>query len=336
VTFSEGLYMPRDIPLLPVLLRDAGYQTAAFSGTYFRFSLTGFDRGFSVFDESCADAFFRNSAECLSKRILEWFEGRGDAPFFCYIHYIDPHAPYYPPEEYRDRFTSGLQASRDAVKLGDAGRFGDGRKWYQFPLSPGPEDVEYLTGLYDAEIAYVDAHVNKLLSMLERRGLAGETFIILTADHGEALFEHGIGEHRSVLYEEVMKVPFILAGPGIPSGKVVSTTVRTVDFFPTVLWLADAGANPLVKEAAAGRSLEPLLQEGSLPSLPAKAMRELGKKNVLYAVRDYPWKLIIQANGSGAELYNLAADPGEKLNLAGTYPDEAKRLGSMLPLENRE
>ncbi len=327
VSFARGLNLPSELSVISEAFKDAGYRTATFSGTYFRLSLTGFDRAFDIFDESCANEFFRDSAGCLEARIRDWLEQRGQSRFFGYVHFVDPHAPYYPPDIYREQFTSGLKVSRDEVKLGDAGRFGDGRKWYQLPIYPKPREIEYLSALYDGEVRYVDDMIGRVIETLERSGLLKDTIIVLSADHGEALFEHDRGEHRGVLYDEVLKVPLIIAGPGIPQGVVIRDQVRTIDIMPTLLELSGLQA----PERISGVSLTPLLNGESLELPPAMAMRERENKQMFYAVRQYPWKMLTDNQGRPVELYNLENDPLERRNLVQSHLPQALELKSHLP-----
>jgi arylsulfatase len=322
VIFTRNLHLPASLPVLAQEFQKQGYSTAAFSGTYFRFSLEGFDRGFQVFDESCAQAFFRDSADCLNRSALPWLQAHADEPFFLYLHYVDTHAPYYAPEPFRHRFTQGHRPDHNAAGLGDAARFGDGRKWFQVPLRPTPADLEYLKDLYDGEIAYADARIGEILKFLRQSGQMDSTFILVTADHGEAFQEHGELEHRKTLYDEALKVPLILAGPGLPRGKVIIAQVRTLDFGATLLGLAFDDRIILGE----GRSLKPLGEGLPLAPEPALAAAYLGKEQRIYALRAPEWKLIVRYPGRNLELYHLADDPLEKRNLAPQHPPQLDLL----------
>jgi arylsulfatase A-like enzyme len=299
-----------------------GYLTAAFSGTYFRFSLEGFDRGFDLFDESCAQAFFRDSADCLNRAVLPWLNAHADEPFFLYLHYVDTHAPYYAPEPFRRRFAADHHPDHDAAGLGDAARFGDGRRWYQLPLRPSPRDLEYLQDLYDGEVAYADAKIGELVDFLRQSQRLDSTIILVSADHGESFQEHGELEHRKTLYEETMKVPLILAGPGVPHGRVIAEQVRTLDFGPTLLGLARNDPSAL----GHGRDLRPLLHGAYLAGEPALAGAYLARQERIYALRTNEWKLIARYPGPKFELYRLRDDPLELRNLASSNPPELNLL----------
>lgn len=329
IIFSKGLVYGRDVPNMVELLRDAGYITAAFSGTYFRFSINGFDRGFDVFDETCAESFFRDSADCLASKAARWISNHSGEPFFIYMHLVDPHAPYYAPDSFRNRFTEGLGFDHAIVKMGDAARFGDGRKWYQIPMSPTARDIEYLEALYDGEISYADAALGRDVLIGDILDSARERAILLvTADHGEAFYEHERLEHRASLYDETLKVPLIIAGPGIPRGRVVKQQARTIDLMPTLLDLVG------IDQAAGitGRSLAPALRGQTLNAEPAAALRCLSikREHYEYALRMPDEKILLKVPEGKIEVYDLALDPGEKNDLSATDAERTNRLRKKL------
>jgi len=320
VIFNRNLHLPGSLPVLAEKFQQAGYATAAFSGTYFRFSLEGFDRGYDVFDESCAQDFFRNSADCLNRAVTPWLKAHQDEPFFLYLHYVDTHAPYYAAEPFRYRFTGRDYPDHNAAGLGDAARFGDGRKWYQIPLHLTPNDLTYLQDLYDGEVAYADAKIGEILKQAQESGQGRGALVLVTADHGEAFMEHGEIEHRKVLYDETLKVPLILAGPGLPEGKVVGDQVRTLDFGPTLLDLAG-----LPPDLGAGKTLRPALQ-GAEFSEPALAGAFFNLDRWAFALRTPEYKLIVRYPGRNFELYHLPDDPSEQHNLAPQHPPQLDLL----------
>jgi len=341
VIFTRNLHLPTSLPVLAQEFQKQGYFTAAFSGTYFRFSLEGFDRGFQVFDESCAQAFFRDSADCLNRAALPWLQAHAHQPFFLYLHYVDTHAPYYAPEPFRHLFTQGHRPDHDAAGLGDAARFGDGRKWYQVPFRLTPADLEYMKDLYDGEIAYADARIGEILDLLRQSGQMNSTLILVTADHGESFTEHGELEHRKTLYDEALKVPLILAGPGLPAGKVIADQVRTLDFGATLLGLAFSdriilGEGRSLKPLGEGLPLAPVFDPeapfglSSRPKAdrrePALAAAYLGKEQRIYALRTLERKLIVRHAKPQVELYDLRQDPGEQHDLSRLNPLERETL----------
>ena len=330
VMFQEnmGIVFSEKVPSLVEEFRQAGYHTAAFSGTYFFMSRNGFAQGFDHFDESCAAAFFRDSAKCLNDRIIPWIEEHKDEPVFVYIHYVDPHAPYYAPEPYLFRYTNNLEKPKHTdVALGEIEQFGKNKRWYQFLRKPSETDLSWLRGLYKGEAAYIDLMVGELLGKIRtsKRGGHPDPIILLTADHGEAFYEHGQMDHVADLHEEVMTVPFIMSGYGVPKGKVIDTQVRTIDYLPTLLSLAIQKE----MEGIPGRSISPLFQDKRLLSTPAVAVHH-AEGELEYAMVLYPWKLFYRPESDKMFLHRLDMDPDESTDVSQKYPNELKELKAIL------
>jgi arylsulfatase A-like enzyme/Flp pilus assembly protein TadD len=180
-------------------LKAAGYATAAFIGGFPLDSRFGLAQGFDVYDETLEEhgsneLFYRErKAEAVLGRSLEWLAGR-PGPWFAWVHLFDPHHPYEPPEPFRSR---------------------------------------YKDRPYDGEVAYVDEALKKLVDEIDGRGWGGNTVIVLAADHGESLGEHGEDTHGFLAYNATLWVPLILRAPGLKPGRV-DQAVGLIDIFPTV------------------------------------------------------------------------------------------------------
>ncbi len=184
---------------------------------------------------------------------------------------------------------------------------------------------EYLRALYDAEISFADMHVGSIVDELDRLGLRASTVVAVTADHGEGLGDHNWWKH-SLLYQEQIKVPLILQGPGVPSGQVIAPVVEHVDLMPTLLQLAGLEQSPTA--GVQGQSLVGLMSgDGSrdrktmaysevhsfftLSESPSK--RDIG---VIYSIIDGRWKLLhFPRRPAYDKLFDLQEDPGELHNL---------------------
>ncbi|MEE3331861.1 MAG: sulfatase [Myxococcota bacterium] len=181
-------------------LADAGYATAGFVAGPWMKRVFGLDWGFSHWDDSGIDHENGRRAEALTDAALDWVhswlrESQGEQPIFLFLNYYDAHSPYEPPASHRDRF---------ADQVGGGG-----------PL-PGPGEgvtLEQANALYDAEIAYADEHLGRLLDGLRDAGLYEAAWIVVTADHGDVIGEHGTAGHGRYLWEEEIRVPMIVKRP---------------------------------------------------------------------------------------------------------------------------
>ncbi len=274
--------------------RAAGYRTAAFVSGFPLDRRFGFDRGFETYDDHLPQGndrrrtpYVERFADATTDAVLRWLRtptAAGATPFFLWVHYYDPHAPYEPPGELAQRFRSAP---------------------------------------YDGEIAFVDAQLGRLLRALDESGALGHTLVLVTADHGESLGEHGEGTHGLFVYDATLRVPWIMAGPGVSAGRVASTVGRGVDVLPTLL---DYSGAP-VPAGLDGRSLRPAVDGREMNDAPAYA-------ESLYAEREFGWAALhawrtsrfklIEAPRS--ELYDLAADAAEATNRVAEQPAQAEEL----------
>jgi arylsulfatase A-like enzyme len=198
-----------------------------------------------------------------------------------------------------------------------------------------------LRARYDAEIAQADDHVAALVALLRRRGRFDETVFVLTADHGESLGEHDLFfQHGWFAYEDSLRVPLVLRAPGlVPAGRRVAATLSTIDVAPTVLALLDVDA----PDAMEGRSLVPVI-DGAERDRPAFAQTYYGNRQtaVRLGARKYiatpappppdrddrkrdGW-LAHWPTAASEELYDLAADPGERANRAASDAATARAM----------
>ncbi len=184
---NGGFYLAEEQVTLAEVVHEQGYRTGAFVGAFVldsRWGLhQGFDRYFDDFDLSKyegvgMDAVQRRGDEVAAKA-LEWLGQEKEKPFFAWVHFYDPHTPYDPPEQYRSRFPPTL------------------------------------VGAYDAEIAWTDALVGRLLEGLDGDGRLERTLVVVVGDHGESLGEHREATHGFFVYDATIQIPLLLAGPGI-------------------------------------------------------------------------------------------------------------------------
>ncbi|HMB51775.1 MAG TPA: sulfatase, partial [Thermoanaerobaculia bacterium] len=328
--------LPEALPILPELLRDAGYATAGFFTNGNAGPSFGFARGFDdvVRIRERKDRIVHRRAGEVNGEVFAWLDGRPrDRPFLLWVHVSDPHAPYTPPEKFRQRLAPDVDP--------DAGLLPRVEALHGAPQEPGT--AERMSALYDAEIAYLDDQFGALLDRIDDDGLADDTVVVFIADHGEAFGEHGLWEHGRALYGEHLLVPFAVrlpagtgtgTGTGTVAGRRVGAWVEQADLMPTLLTLAGLPVPEGVEGHDLGRwfSTDAAAEEGSPNRFAWAHIATDGFDQ--RAVIGGDWKLIhylaADAGGSREEVYDLDRDPGERDDLAGEAGVRAGWLRSLL------
>ncbi len=290
---NTGFYVDEGLTTLAEQLKGRGYRTGGFVGAFVldgRWGIAqGFDHYFDDFDlgEDVGpglDAIQRRGADVVDAATA-WLRQPDTKPFFAWVHLYDPHTPYDAPREFATQFP----ATRD--------------------------------GAYDAEIAYTDTQLGRLLSTLDADGRLANTIVVVLADHGEQLGEHNEPSHGFFIYDAAVQIPLIVTGPGV-APRVVSEQVRIIDVLPTVLDLAGIEAPGGIH----GVSLRPALT-GETQSLLAFSESWYPRFHYgwseLRAVRDGRYKFILAPR---RELYDVSADPKELDNLAARDTARADAL----------
>ena len=349
-------------PYLPALLADAGYTTAAFTGGGFLSAAFGFAAGFDRFSiidpvawrgsELAAARYARNRPPHLDElerradldAVGDWIEAQTDQPWFAFVHTYAVHDYAPPPEDLAvfDRHPE-LVWGRDPREV---------QRYLNPDVWPGlehaPEQVERLVDLYDATIRFTDRRLGELLDRLAASGRLDDTLLIVTSDHGEEFLEHGGLRHSHTLYQEMLHVPLIVRAPGGERGRRVRDPVGLADVLPTTLELLGLPS----PEGLDGRSLAGFLRGGSgatsgagspSPATPRPSPR-MGHVHTLNSQRASlqagslklirgeaaPDALVRFRAQAPWELYDLAADPGETINLAERRADDVTRLSKGL------
>ena len=351
----EHRWLAQHIPTLAETLADLGYQTAAFSTNAWVGPHFGLDRGFEKFYAlwrifpSMGARPFPLWEKALRKRLLErrdkgaaklnhyvkkWWRRERDPsrPFFLFALYLDAHLPYRPPRGYAEQLMdkAELRAARRANQ--DAWAYMAGE------VEMTAADFRGLRALYDAEIRYVDDKLGELLDFLQAAGALENALIIVTADHGENIGDHGLMDHQYCVYETLAHVPLIIHHPdAFPTGED-QTPVQHTDIFPTILdLLGHPHRLPLP-----GHSL--LASRGSpcqIVQYTAPHRHRFARRHPRFdpATRGYDrtfdaiildgYKLI-RSNRGEIELYDLADDPDETANLASAQPERVAHLQAAL------
>jgi choline-sulfatase len=217
---------PKALPTLPRLLGARGFTLR----NYGFFTAMSYFRNLGLPEQAVTGAEVGGA-----RALTEWLPS-APAPFFAWIHFIEPHLPYgaggYEAAEAKVKGSSGLERAQVSATV---------------PLGAGyafaPGDREKLVALYDADVERMDAEIGRVLGALEKKAPGSRTLVCFTADHGEELLDHGWVGHASTsgeakLVEEVLHIPLVLAGPGVPAGGMVASLAQSVDVTPTLLELA--------------------------------------------------------------------------------------------------
>jgi choline-sulfatase len=312
--------LPESVTILPERLAAEGFFTGSFIANGYVSDRFGFKQGWNTYRNYIRESR-RSASEFVAADVLGWLDRRPeDKPFFLYVHTIDPHVPYRPREPFLSNYADpgyrgGVSFRRDATLL---------EKIKTGKMRVGAADKAHLEALYDGEISYHDVHFTAILRALEERGLADDTLVIVTSDHGEEFWDHGSVGHGHNMYDELLRVPFFIHLPGVTEGQDIRTHVGLVDVVPTVL---DALGMP-VPDDLAGRSLLPLLQ-GARPAMPTATVSAFLDNWRSVAVDDL--KLLQRADVEG-RLYDLVDDAAEQKDVADARPVSLRHARATLGL----
>lgn len=289
---NDDLSLGAGVPTMAELFKAADYTTGAFIAAFVLDAVFGLERGFDTYDDEMGSAENltdkrldkERPADRVVDAALAWLEEKRSAPFFCWVHLFDAHAPYAPPAPFDTRF---------------AGR------------------------PYDGEIAFVDSQIERLVDWLARKGLAERTLIVIAGDHGEGMGDHGELRHSVFLYDATMRVPVIFSLPGIfADGVRVSEPVGLVDLLPTVIAAVglEEPNQPLRGESLLAAFHGP--DGGQADGGRLKPRAQYGESNYpfdyygwspLRSLTTWQWKYI---RAPRPELYDRRSDRAESLNLA--------------------
>lgn len=288
---NTGYKLPPGVETLAAFLQKQRYATGAAVSSAVLSRETGIDRGFEFYDDAFGGGRMVERDGARSADILlQWLERRRREPFFVFLHLFEPHAPYEPPEPYRSRYRLA----------------------------------------YDGEIARADEIVGMFLGRLRQWGLYDRSLIIFVSDHGEGLLDHGEREHGVFLYRETIRVPMLVKFPGAVAVKEperISAPVGLVDIFPTVTRVLGLTSPP----ARAGIPLTAFLERGPVPARRVYSETlyprlRLGWSDLASLVDDRFH--FIEA--PRPELYDIAADPGEKMDLSKGMPPAFRAMRAEL------
>lgn len=317
--------LPQEAVTAAELLHAAGYQTAGFSTNWHIRNETGLDQGFTFFDFTPDEA----ASNLLNQRVFRWLDTKAKAPFFLYVHALDPHAPYTPPPDWRKQLAPDIRP--------EAGYDYDMKRIWKARGKERRRLMAEIPPLYDAEVAFNDHSFGAFLDTLRRHGLYEKSLIIFVSDHGEEFDEHGGFGHANNLFNETLNVPLIVKWPGQRKGQKVPALAQHVDLLPTLL--RTAGLQ--VPQGLPGMDLALLAASREDPEALAgrRAISHLSHRgrdgiSVVHA----GWKLIHPLTRELSEtplLFRRPTDRAERTNRLAEAPVRAGWLESLIRLEQQ-
>lgn len=334
VQYPNPGVLSKGVPLLAEILWDAGYMTLGFHGGGYMSPHWGFGRGFHVYQTRGRD-LKHNLTSCLA-----WIRKFRNRRLFVFLHGFDCHRPYDPPDGF-DCFSTGLTSSYTVAQLYEKNA----------PLPQNGEDIEKIIAKYDGNVRFADHMIGKFIGELNGVGLLENSIIVVTADHGDELGEHGYFDHIKSLYDETIRIPLVIRGPmSVDHGSIVERLVSTVDIVPTILNTVHIPSPPgcggenlvhSIGDNSVGRSRVVYGSTGYQGDFlknreNLRGHPEMPRPQILHYARNERWKLVCGYDAGGVELYDVCDDPGEQRDVADVYPgkrlellDGLKRLGCL-------
>lgn len=340
---NHNLPAPARLTFLAEHLRNHGYSTMAVTGGGFVRPSFGVAQGFDRFGHAGetagkpSPANKKDMADGLAE-VLPWLAGRPAEPFFLFFHTYEVHSPFVASEpHFSELRVDPGGATAAAIGVRTAVVPPTAQNGYQVrsrilrtdhpALVETPPEQALIDDLYDSGVRTADAGIASILAQLESSGLADRTVVVVSSDHGESLGERGLAGHSS-LYDEVLKVPLVIAWPdGRGRGQRIPTQVRLIDVAPTLTDSLNLPALPNTE----GQTLLPLLGNPNA-DFPTSAVSLANSSNFGISVRiANRHKLIYQHSAwapvaGNSELFDLEADPREQQNLASTSSDTTSKL----------
>ncbi len=293
---------------LAEVARGAGYQTGAFVSAAPLKRQSGIDAGFDVFDEP-EEA--ERTAKQTNRRVKEWLAQLEDGPFFLWVHYFDPHHGYRPPGQFASLYQTDAAMDRYLQE-----------RDFDSKITSNPRhDINR----YDGEIRFLDEQIGRLLDELEARGKWQNTVLLMVADHGEGLGQHGEPGHGSV-WEEQLHVPLLMRIPGVAPQRI-STTLGIPDVLPTLLGQAES--LPFQELLSQSSGADVMSQAGEGPGILSLEVRKNVEEEARVVLTTSRWKLIHDPEGPDV-LFDREADPFELKDVLEAHPAVADRLSSQL------
>ena len=314
-------------PTLASTLKQAGYRTEATVDNPNVAKALGYAKGFDRYRETWLERTLPTEVDRMraitADGVSALREAKPGQPFFLWLHYVNPHAPYQPPPPFDTAFLD-TGAARGPV-LGAVKDFHGGA---HAPWAKAGKPLGWYVAQYDGEIATVDAQIGSLVDALSASLVRDRTLLVVTSDHGESLGEHDYYfDHGEDLFDPCVRIPLLIAGPGVKGGSRSNVLASTLDLVPTVLDAVKVSYPPDL----AGLSLLPATRGEDRPQRP----RLPGQNDrSLLGAWDQRYKIVATPQGDGARyaLYDRQRDPGETRDASRSEPDRFRQERSELEL----
>ncbi len=287
-------------------LNEAGYAT----GGFVRLNGDSYRRGFDQYQRIRRHTSRSRTDENVAT-ITEWVASHRAQPFFLFLHFYDVHLPYTPLNKYAERYRGDYEGPLpDRISNDHTDRINNGE------LECSEEDLKHIISLYDAELALLDEVLGRIFDFFRATGLYDDTVFALLADHGEEFGDHGqVGKHAHTLFNELIRAPLIMVGPGIPKGRRIDYAVRNIDVAPTLLSLAGVR----IPRAMQGSSLRPVWEGRERRSRVAVSERPRLRSFVVDGFKYY----------TDGRLFDLPNDPSEQMNLSALEPERVEKMAAV-------
>jgi arylsulfatase A-like enzyme len=301
------------------VLKAAGYETAATVDNPNVAGSLGYARGFDRYRETWEEKVLASEMDrtraITADGVRHLAEAKPDRPFFLWLHYVNPHAPYEPPAPWDTAFLDAEASRGPRLRPVDGFHGGVPKPWHV----PG-KSLGWYVSQYDGEIAAVDHEVGKLLDALDASAAREKTLVVVTSDHGESLGEHDYYfDHGEDLFDPSMRIPLIVAGPGVKAGARADVLATTLDLVPTILDAVKVSYPPDL----VGESLLPAARGERRPE--RRRLQGQNDRNLLGAW-DRRFKIVATPSDAGARysLYDREGDPGETRDASRDQPERAR------------
>lgn len=309
-------------PTLSGMLKQYNYTTHGIVSHVLLSARLGFGRGFDSYDEKSMFGHEGISSPPVTQKAVSFLQQSHNKPFFLFLHYFDPHFNYllHKGYNYYPSYSGKLKSGESILKL------------WQIRHSLSQDDIRYLVSLYDSEIAFTDEYIGRLFDGLKKQGLYDNSIIILTADHGEEFMERGWIGHTVTLYQELIRVPFIMKLPGYKA-KIVNSPVSLIDVVPTIyrqlgLEVPD-GLDGKALDFGHGPSVArgPVFSETFNPQIhqPGR-IKPIAFRSIVLGDS----KLIYDEIRNSRQMYDLSDDQYEQNDLSAQNSERNNRLKALL------